>query len=208
MATESRPRRGNAPPTEQSRPHGTSPRWDSRSSSTPTCGPGPSASHSSARNAARRYRRTERHDGTWSAAAGREGEAGEDPSKPPAWRAGLDPASFGSTAPSRVRRWCTSRGEFQRCDRASGFDQVSGAASQAGQDLVDHRRAGPAGRRQADEVLTFSGVFGEGGQALAGEPGAHGVLEHHAGKGGTPAAAHPVGPGISEVLAHRAIASG
>ena len=64
------------------------------------------------------------------------------------------------------------QGEFQRCERAGGFDQVSG--SQAGQHLVDHRRAGPAGRRQADEVLTFSGVFGEGGQALAGEPGAHG----------------------------------
>lgn len=98
------------------------------------------------------------------------------------------------------------QGEFQRCERAGGFDQVSG--SQAGQHLVDHRRAGPAGRRQADEVLTFSGLFGEGGQALAGEPVAHGVLEHHAGKGGTPAAAHPVGPGISEELAHRAIASG
>ncbi len=57
---KTKPRPADARPTGQSRPHETSPRWDSRSSSTPTCGPGPSASRSSAPNAEKPCRPTER----------------------------------------------------------------------------------------------------------------------------------------------------
>ena len=68
------------------------------------------------------------------------------------------------------------QGELQCWEGAGGLDEVAGVAGQAGQHVVDHRRVGRAGVGQVDGLFPLGGDFGEGGRALAGEPGA--VLEY------------------------------
>ena len=66
---------------------------------------------------------------------------------------------------------------------------VAAVAGQAGQHVVDHRRVGRPGGWQVNGPFPISSYFGEGGRALAGESGTHGVFQDRAGEGGAPAAA-------------------
>ena len=54
-----------------------------------------------------------------------------------------------------------------------GLDEVAGVSGMAGQRVVDQRRAGRAGVRQADGPFPIGGDFGEGGRALGGLHGRH-----------------------------------